>query len=445
MNQIIALMLNTALIILEDCMFLILVNGVFTPKRSNKYTGVSFAILVVASCVFLYFFGRLEVAKTVLPAVLYSAWLLLCYETSWYKAVFAVLFWFAYLIVGDNGLLALISALTDRGQTELMFTPESYYFICFSIKAAELLGITVLHTWFKHHRARAQVTLTDWLKVIIFPVAMLVVSAILLKIYYHTPEMAMELTICNVIILLVDLISFFLMNYLEKQQAITRDNIILRKSMKIQLDNVEAWRKAYEGQRKQSHDFQNQLSVIHGLVQHASPKETLRYIERLQHIDPPGILLVQTHRTAVDILLNQKYAIAEDRKICFKTQLDDLSLFPLPDDAFIVVLSNLIDNAIEACEKIEDESSRQIILKMKVENDAAFLYIENSTALPVEIRNNRVVTTKNDVVAHGYGLQNVIAVLEEYNSLYLIEYNSSEKTFSFSAQFLQLDSNRRQQ
>lgn len=438
MSRTVAMLFNTALILLEDCMLLLLANGFFSRKRSSHFLGISFAALAILSCVFLYFFGDITLVKIALSSALFTVWLFMCYETSWYKAVFAVVFWAAYLLVGDSGLLTLISAVMGKSQLELMSAPNSYYFLCFTSKAAELLGIVILYTWLRAHNSRARVTMSDWLRVIIFPTAMLAVSTLLLRIYYYTPEMSMELTVCNAIILLVDFVSVFLMNYLERQQEITRDNIILRQSMKTQLSNVEAWRKAYEGQRKQTHDFQNQLLLIHGLVQQQAPKEKIiGYIDRLQHIDVPSTMIVKTHRAAVDIIISQKYAIAESRKIRFITQLDDLSSFPLPDDEIIIVLSNLIDNAIEACEKIEKEEDRTIELKMRVETDAAFLHIENATALPVRIYGNHIISTKSDPIAHGYGLQNVISVLEQCGSLYLLEYHPDKKTFSLSAQFAQ--------
>lgn len=138
----------------------------------------------------------------------------------------------------------------------------------------------------------------------------------------------------------------------------------------------------------------------------------------------------------MDIILNQKFAIAKSRNIRFTFQLDDLSAFPLADDALITVLSNLIDNAIEASEKIEDPQARFISLKMRVEPQAAFLYIENTTAEPVLIQNNRILTTKKNPLEHGYGLQNVISVLNQNHALYLLNYDSEAHIFSFSAQIV---------
>lgn len=435
MSQTAAMVFNTALILLEDCMLLILANGFFERKRTNNIIGLSFAAVVVFSCVFLYFVADISILKVSFFSVLFSIWLILCYKASWLKAVFSVLFWQAYLLIGDNGILLLISTIMGKSLSDLMASPDSYYFLCISVKIAELLGITLFQIWLKRHLTQNTITLSEWLRVMIFPIATLIISIYLLRIYFIYPVLSWELTVCNAVLLVVDIVSVFLLSYLEQQHKAARDYIILRQSMKTQLDNVEAWRKAYEGQRKQTHDFENQLLVIHGLVKHQAPKdEILGYIERIQTIDSVGTLIVQTHRTAVDIILNQKYAIAESRRIHFVTQLDDLSDFPLQDEALIVVLSNLIDNAVEACEQIEDDRKRYISLKMKVEPQASFLHIENPTATPVIIQNNKIVSTKKDPAEHGFGLQNVMAVLDQRNAIYLLDYDANNCIFSFSAQ-----------
>lgn len=98
------------------------------------------------------------------------------------------------------------------------------------------------------------------------------------------------------------------------------------------------------------------------------------------------------------------------------------------------MLANLIDNAIEACEEISEPGQRHILLKFKVEDEAAFLYIENTTAKPVSIRSNMVQTSKKDAAGHGFGLQNVAAVLARHGGIYAISYDAAKKLFIFSAQ-----------
>lgn len=86
------------------------------------------------------------------------------------------------------------------------------------------------------------------------------------------------------------------------------------------------------------------------------------------------------------------------------------------------------------CEKIKDPERRVIDLKMRVESSASYLYIENTTAFPVLIRNNRILTSKEENTEHGYGLQNVYAVLDQADAIYLVEYVPEKQSFIFSAQ-----------
>lgn len=426
---------NVALILLENLMLFILADAFFVRKRTDFFVNFSFLLFALCLCATLYFVGAYIPFKLLSPLAFWTIWIFLCYETSFIRCSFPVLFWLAYLAIGDNISLSVLSSLLGKNFRDFMLDPNRYYFICFSAKIAELFGIVIIFTWVKRHLAREHTSFQDWFRILTFPLLTLIVSIYLFRIYIISPDIAYELTVCNVIILVLDIASIFVMNYLETQQKAVRDNIILRQNMKAALDNVEAWKKAYDGQRKLTHDFQNQLLVIHGMVEQAAPTaEILRYIERLQTIEPPGISPIKTRRLVVDIILNQKFAIAKSRSIPFTVQLDDLSAFPLNDEDLVTVLSNLIDNAIEACEKIEDPQARLISLKMKVEPQAAFLYIENTTAEPVRIQNNRILSSKKNPLEHGYGLQNILSVLNRNHALYLLNYDSETHVFSFSAQ-----------
>ena len=116
-------------------------------------------------------------------------------------------------------------------------------------------------------------------------------------------------------------------------------------------------------------------------------------------------------------------------------QLDDLSQFPLPDDELVVVLANLLDNAIEACALIPNKSLRYILIKIQCRPAVTYLHVENSTAEPVTIKNNHIVTHKQSS-GHGYGLQNIKTILERHQALYTLSYQEDGMIFCFSAQIL---------
>lgn len=435
MSQFLANVLNTAIIVLESVILYVLADGLFEQRRNWYKKVAAFTVVTVIHCLILFFVGTIQYVKYFSALLMAFVLIVYCYKVSIVKSLFPVVFWLAYITIGDNAIISAVAAAMGSKAQYLFSDPYAYCLMSFSAKIAELFGIVVIHNWTKHHYLRNTVNILDWLRVLYLPLATLLLSVFLLKIFYDYPSVAHELLVCNAILLVLDIISVFVLNYIERQQETVRDAVILRQSMKTELESVEAWKKAYEQQRKQTHDFNNLIIALHGFVESNAPQsEMLHYIERLQNVSTLGTTTVKTHRTAADVILSQKSAIAESRGIRFTMQLDDLSKFPLADDELIIVLSNLIDNAIEACEKVSDESKRYVLLKMRVEEQASFLYIENLTTQPVVIKDNKIITTKKNKMEHGYGLQNVVSVLDKHDAFYVLKYYDDTHLFSFSTQ-----------
>lgn len=128
MNQAAATVFNTALIMIEGSILLILANGFFNRKQTNHFVRLSFVITVLVSCVFLLFVSEISFLKVAFISGLFSLWLIISYETSSLKAVFSVLFWQAYLLIGDNGLMMMIGAMMGKSLPELTINPDTYYF-----------------------------------------------------------------------------------------------------------------------------------------------------------------------------------------------------------------------------------------------------------------------------------------------------------------------------
>lgn len=137
---------------------------------------------------------------------------------------------------------------------------------------------------------------------------------------------------------------------------------------------------------------------------------------------------INSHHPMIDAVLNQKYQLAKEKKIEMQVHVNDLSKVSLPTDAIVVLLSNLVDNAIEASELC---SNAQIIHLSFLADSSLFLSIEN-TSNPVEIINGEIVSTKLPKEEHGYGLANVMRILQDLHAEYTYYY--SEGWFRFVAE-----------
>ena len=432
----ILILFNFLLVCFESIMAAYLSDCFFERSYSRTAFVLATCILAGLSNLIFAFWGSTPAIKLSFGITLHTIWICIVFRTNIVKAVFTAALLLSFWVIVDNLLLMCISLFSGNNSTSVWTSPYAYYLMCFGAKIIELLAIAILGVFSKRKFQPYTLSWTEWLRTLFFPLTALFVSLELLHIYYKSPESASELSICACILLLADVMSIFLLDHLEKQQIAIRNSAILEQDLKIERESISSWVSAYREERKRSHDFQNQLSVLRGLVEeHAEPEQFLKYLDSLLNIKLPATRYIDTNRPVADVVLSQKSAIAINKDISFQMQLDDLSQFPLPDDELVVVLSNLLDNAIEACELISNKDLRYILIKIQYSPAVTYLHVENSTATPVTIKNNHIVSHKK-VTGHGYGLQNIRTILERHQSLYILSYQEDDMIFCFSAQIL---------
>lgn len=437
MNGALALFMNLFLVLIEISVLYLLSSCFFQSKRQGFCLCFCWAVFLFLNIVILILAqGRLAI-KLLLLAVIATAWVNYVFREKIIKcAVVSVLF-YAFMLAGDSVFVSGLGLLLHRDISPYLQNPYGYYLFCYIAKILELFAIVALWHGVRTQTGFQSATWADWLRVIAFPALSAIISVILVQLYTTEPNFAPQLLFCSVTLVMTDLLAILLLNYLDQQRQALHDYSILKHSMKLEQDNVQAWMNAYSNQRKQTHEFQNQLAVICGLAQQEAPGGTLLpYVTRLLQTDLSDSLFVKTGRAVVDVILNQKHAVAQSKGVTLQVQLDDLRKFALPDEALVVVLSNLIDNAIEACEKNNAPGHKTIWLNMNADPEANFLYIENPTEQPVKIVNNHIVTTKKSIAEHGYGLKNIETILTQYDAEFALDYQEKTQMFCFSFQVI---------
>ncbi len=233
------------------------------------------------------------------------------------------------------------------------------------------------------------------------------------------------LCVCATFITVMQIAALLLISWMEQNANFREEAISLQAKSKAQQESIEALSAAYAQQRKLTHDFRAHLSTLDGmLMQQNRDINTIQtYIHRLQSKQTERILLVNTHHAALDALLNQKALVAKNRKIDIQFSVNDLSPIKIDMVDLTVVISNTLDNAIEACEKLP-ETDRQIYVQAMLEEDELFYAVRNKS-LPVNMVANQLpASTKENPSFHGYGLQNVHTTLEKYHTLYAMDYEN---------------------
>ncbi|MBR2750699.1 MAG: GHKL domain-containing protein [Clostridiales bacterium] len=154
---------------------------------------------------------------------------------------------------------------------------------------------------------------------------------------------------------------------------------------------------------KREHEFKNTISALQGLYankQYDKMGEILG-VQNTELINNTNVF--ETGNRLINTILNTKYVEAREKDITFRFVINDLSKLIIADRDCIVILSNMINNAIEAAEKCP-EGKRIIFVKAVIEGGKFIFACRNSyiNDLDPEMRSK-----KKDVVSHGYGIENI--------------------------------------
>ncbi len=186
--------------------------------------------------------------------------------------------------------------------------------------------------------------------------------------------------------------------------------------------------------RAQRHDFLNHLQVVYSLIEMAEYDEANDYIEQVYGRITAVGRVMKTAIPAVNALLQVKTAACDKAGVPVEVsitsqwaQLED----SVPDWEMCKVLSNLIDNAIDAMEDLPPEKRRLRIALGENVKQYTFLVENTGTMIPEDIRESIFIpgfTTKGD--GHGMGLHIVRRTLRERGGNVQLASDETKTVFS---------------
>ena len=166
--------------------------------------------------------------------------------------------------------------------------------------------------------------------------------------------------------------------------------------------------------RAQRHDFLNHLQVVYSLIEMGEYQEANDYIEQVYGKITAVSKVMKTANPAVNALLQVKVAACEKAGIPVEVSItsnwEELEN-TIPDWEMCKVLSNLIDNAIDALEEVTDR--RLTVTLTEDLRSFRFSVSNNGPMIPVKSWQNIFlpgITTKGG--GHGMGLHIVRETLK---------------------------------
>mgnify|MGYP002510492051 FL=1 len=181
------------------------------------------------------------------------------------------------------------------------------------------------------------------------------------------------------------------------------------KLLKNQVDEVH---NLYLTMRGWRHDYHNHMQSVKAYLAMDSLDEAKAYLDRLEQDLDDIDLLFHTGNINADAILNSKISLAVKRGI----QVDYKATVPkelaVSDIDLCVVIGNLIDNAVEACEKVDPEH-QFIRLYIGILRRQLYVSVTNATSEVVRKLDEEYITTKRG--DHGHGLKRINNIVNKYD------------------------------
>lgn len=177
-----------------------------------------------------------------------------------------------------------------------------------------------------------------------------------------------------------------------------------------------------EKQQSQLHEYKNTVSTALILARKGEKNKLIEYLGRINQELVRVPLFIETGNALVDAVINSKYSDARRAGVPIHLAIERIEEIDIGDAELVTILSNLLDNAIEACTRNGDVEGG-ITFKINVDDHYLYIY-EKNVGEPINFINGEVVTSKVDKTSHGYGLNNVRRAVESSNGDFNISYSN---------------------
>lgn len=345
---------------------------------------------------------------------------------------------YALVIYSSRGITVSVFSIILRKSVNDMLQRDFYYYIISSIALVIAIGFLMLvkKTIAPDEQIKPLFPDTRQVKFIVSCQLVILIYIILLNYGHFFNINALWFSVLYLVSCLINmgLMSLIwsnavqLTNLLEYELHTKR----LQEQLDRQVSHYKSYKKFTESYRIFRHDYNDMMSAVKTLIKNNEKGKAVNLIDEIHDTMQKN---VQMHRTysdnvLLDAILHDAANTCEDHNIRFSATLHLLGGMVLSDLNIVRVSTNIINNAIEACEKAPYASDKFIEVSGSVNPDWCFIEIANSFSGEIKYLDGELVTTKKDKDYHGFGLMTVKNVIEDVGGMILIDVNQEKKIFT---------------
>lgn len=309
-------------------------------------------------------------------------------------------------------VMAAVGAITGIPMLQLQMSRNAERVICLFLTKILYFAVTQFILSFRkkeeYHFSR-----NEWIMILsAFMITLLIgISMYMITVGGKTTEYIYVAV--TLLISCLDAVIFIFLRKMNRTSQIEKERDIMEIQLQRQQDEMQHLQQQYEEISILRHDFRNGIDCLCGMIEQGDCSGALEYAKQFKERKVNTILSqVQCSSTMLNAVVNAKFNDAQSKGIDTSLRL----VVQIPHDLefdLSIILSNLLDNAIEACEK--NPSNAQILLTISEEAGYYRLVVRNTITSSVLKKNQELTTRKANKKLHGWGLRSVTDLVSKRN------------------------------
>lgn len=213
--------------------------------------------------------------------------------------------------------------------------------------------------------------------------------------------------------LIAVIIALFSITEMEEERVTSE---LLHSSNQMLEKNYQQIHRSVTENAKRLHDFHHHLVAIRNMAGNGHPESIEEYVNSLLENSYQSLKLCHSGCDIIDAIINYKQAMAAEAgiKFSYKTAFESMDAFSPVD--ICAILSNQIENAFEACEKIPEPDRRFVSVNIRQKENFMIFRVSNSVHEDPFTHNSGLASTKPDnSFQHGLGIRNIEDTAKKYS------------------------------
>ena len=411
------------LIVISSIIELWVCKKVFDYTSEKKYSDMRINLIMSLIIILMLFLLKINVhpnIRIIVAVILTIVFYITSYTTSITTAIMTTLIYWMILLGTDALSMSISIWINSLNSMDMLLVNSSYRLQSIVLGKSILILILYLYRLIKfeielHKKAILYLGIPI--------IANIVSFFVIFKYVFKFSDMKListnEILYISILLFLSNISIILVIRRIRKDSRLLAQKDMVKNNLEMQYKYYMNIKENQDKVRQLHHDMKNHIICMRKLIQNGYDNE--KYIESIDKSIRQYENTFDTGNVLLDIILSEKKQICNNKNIKFFSSVNFTKCDFIESEDICSIFSNILDNAIEACMKI-NSNNKFIYIEGKIVEKFFIMKVENSKINKINIKNNKFMTDKDNKFSHGLGISSIKNSVKKYNGETVINY-----------------------